>query len=368
LLSSAREQSTSHNEQDTVNKPRTVSSDQHRNVSVSSGIVQCSKQQLVEEPVIADVPKEDSGVPSSTGGTGTDYSGVATQTNDMFCEDDDQKSPCVMKDVQGAISLEDAASSVQQELLKGESINVRVRRDLNDVAVSPMVHSHDSGSEESIEDEYMDRRNEDLSQMSGVLRSTLRIQTPPISVADSDEYITSDRQYSSQGEPSTEESAVKEMSELCPEKCEKPDEKKEESSNRFPDLDSSEPVSVIEIDGIRILVPSHFLENAPSLLGVKGPADDPPASVPLGLSLSPEDKIHHPRETEPEETPVPSLNIQTDEKMPPRGELSEQESVGGSESSVWVQVSWSGSALLSYRVWYFRILLVNLLVWNMHRI
>jgi hypothetical protein len=193
-------------------------------------------------------------------------------------------------------------------------------------------------------------RNEDVSQMSGVLRNTLRIQPPPIpiSVADSDEYITSDRQFSSQSEPGTEESAVNEISELCQENCEKLDEKKEGSSNRFLDLDSSEPVSVIEIDGIQILVPSHFLENPPSLLGAKVSADDTPASLPIGLSLSHEDKIYHPRETEPLATPVPSLNIQTDEMMPPRGELSEQESVGGSESSVWVQVSFSYSTLLSW--------------------
>lgn len=315
LLSSVREQSTSHNEPDTVNRPRSVSLDQHRTFSVSKEIVQCSKQQVIEEPVIPDVPKEDADIPSSTGSTGTVHSGVATQTNDICCENDDQKSPCVVKDVQGAVSLEDAASSLQQEPLRGESVNVRVRKDLNDVAVSPMVHSHDSGSEESVEDEYMDMRNDDVSQMSGVLRSTLRIQPPPISVADSDEYITSDRQFSSQGEPSTEESAVKEISDLCQENCEKLDEKKEGSSNRFLDLDSSEPVSVIEIDGIRILVPSHFLENPPSLLGAKVSAEDSPASLPLGLSLSHEDKIRHPRETEPQATPVPNLNIQTDDDL-----------------------------------------------------
>ena len=347
LLSSGREQSTSHNEQENVNRPRSVSSDQHRNISVSCEIVQCSKTQLVEEPVIPDVPKEDAGMPSSTGGTDTVHSGVATQTNDIRCENDDQKSPCEAKDVEGTVSLEDVASSMQQEPLRGESINVRVRKDLNDVAVSPMVHSQDSGSEESVEDEYMDMRNEDMSQVSDVLRNTLRIQPPPISVADSDEYITSDRQFNSEGEPSTEESAVKDMSELCQENCEKLDEKKEGSSDRFLDLDSSEPVSVIEIDGIRILVPSHFLENPPSLLGAKVSADDAPASLPLGLSLSHEDKIHPPRDTEPQATPVPSLDIQTDEMMPPRGELSEQESVGGSESSVWVQVSFRA---LSYHL------------------
>lgn len=347
LLSSVREQSANHNEQDTINTPRSVSSDQHRNISVSKGIVQCSKQQVVEEPVIPDVTKEDADMPSSTAVTGTVHSGVATQTNDIYCENDDQKSPCMTNDVQGAVSLQDATSSIQQELVRGESINVRVRKDLNDVAVSPMVHSQDSGSEGSVEDEYMDMRNEDMSQMSGVLRNTLRIQPPPISVADSDEYITSDRQFSSQSEPGTEESAVEEISELCQENCEKLDEKKEGSSNRFLDLDSSEPVSVIEIDGIQILVPSHFLENPPSLLGAKVSADDTPASLPIGLSLSHEDKINHPRETEPLATPVPSLNIQTDEMMPPRGELSEQESVGGSDSSVWVQVSFSYSKLLS---------------------
>ena len=117
LLSSVREQSTSHYEQDTLNKPRSVSLGQHRNLFVSKEIVQCSKQQVVEEPVIPYVPKEDADMPSSTGGTDTVHSGVATQANDICCQNDDQKSPCVVKDVQGAVSLEDAASSMQQELL-----------------------------------------------------------------------------------------------------------------------------------------------------------------------------------------------------------------------------------------------------------
>jgi hypothetical protein len=191
-----------------------LSLDQDRSVSISKEIVQCSKQQVIKQPVIPDVPKEDADIPSSTGCTGTVHSGVATQINAICCENDDQKSLCVLKDVQGAVTLEDAASSMQQEPLRAESLNVRVRKDLNYVAVSPIVHSHDSGSEEGVEDEYMDMRNEDMSQMSGVLRSNLRIQPPPISVADSDEYITSDRPFSAQGEPSTEESALKVISEL----------------------------------------------------------------------------------------------------------------------------------------------------------
>ena len=35
------------------------------------------------------------------------------------------------------------------------------------------------------------------------------------------------------------------------------------------------------------------------------------------------------------DSPATPLNIQTDETMPPRGELSEQESIGGNSSSMW---------------------------------
>jgi hypothetical protein len=202
-------------------------------------------------------------------------------------------------------------------------------------------------------------RNEDMTQISGIIRNALRIQPPPISVADSDEYITSDRQFSGQGDPSKQESAVKELPETGEDNCEKSDETNEESANRFLDLDSSEAVNIIEIDGIRILLPSQFLENPSSVLGGKLTTENPSTSVPLGLSIPSEEEIQQPRESEPEATPVPSLNIQTDETMPPRGELSEQESVGGSDSSVWVQVSCSSSALLFYEVPYFRILLLN---------
>ena len=87
-----REQITSHNEQDTVNKPRSVSLGQQRNLSVSKEIVQCSKQQVIEKPVTPDVPKEDADMSSSTGGTGTVHSGVAMQTNDICCENDDRRA------------------------------------------------------------------------------------------------------------------------------------------------------------------------------------------------------------------------------------------------------------------------------------
>jgi hypothetical protein len=354
LLPSLREQTANQSEQGTINKPRSPPSDQHRNISISSGIAQCPKQQPEEATVIVDVPEEDSfpdrSLSTSTGGIGAAYNGVATQTSDTQYEDEDQKSPCMAKDEQAAVTLEDAANALQQELPRSESVNVRVRKDLNDVAVSPMVQSRDSGSEESTENEYMDMRNEDMSQLSGIIRNALRIQPPPVSVADSDEYITSDRQFSGQGDPSKEESTVKEMPEMGEDNCEKPDKTNEESTNRFLDLDSSEPVNIIEIDGIRILVPSQFLENPSSVLGGKLPADNPSASIPLGLPIPSEEDIQRPRETEAEAAPVPSLNIQTDETMPPRGELSEQESVGGSDNSVWVQVSFSGSALLFYEV------------------
>jgi hypothetical protein len=248
---------------------------------------------------------------------------------------------------------------MQQELPRSESVNVRVRKDLNDMAVSPMVQSRDSGSDESTETEYDDKRNEDMTQISGIIRNALRIQPPPSSVADSDEYITSDRQFSGQGDPSKQESAVKELPESSEDNCDKSDETNEESANRFLDLDSSEAVKIIEIDGIRILLPSQFLENPSSMLGGKLPSENPSTSIPLGLAIPSEEEVQQPRESEPEAIPVPSLNIQTDETMPPRGELSEQESVGGSDSSVWVQVSCLSSACLFYEVLYFKTLLCN---------
>jgi hypothetical protein len=344
LYPTAREQTTEYSEQGTVNKPRSPLSDQHRSIAISKAITPCSKQQHEEGTVAADVPEQDSFVdrnlPSSTcDDAGAAYSGVATQTGDPQDEEEDQKSPCVAKDEQEAVTAEDSASELQQELPRNESVNVRVRKDLNDVAVSPMVQARDSGSEDNTENEYIDVRNEDMTQISGIIRNALRIQPPPVSVADSDEYITSDRQFSGQTGASKEEASVKEMTEGVGDNCEKPEETSEESDNRFLDLDSSEPVNIIEIDGIRILVPSQFLENPSSMLGGKLPTDDLPVSVPLALPIPVEGDIQQPREAELDTAPEPNLNIQTDELMPPRGELSEQESVAGSDSSVWVQVS-----------------------------
>jgi hypothetical protein len=344
LYPSAREQTTDYSEEGNVNKPGSPLSDQHRNSSISKAITPCSKQQHEEVTVAADGPEQDSfadrNVPSSTcDDAGSAYNGVATQTGDPQYEEEDQKSPCMAKDEQAAVTVEDPASELQQELPRNESVNVRVRKDLNDVAVSPMVQARDSGSEDNTENEYIDVRNEDMSQISGIIRNALRIQPPPVSVVDSDEYITSDRQFSGQADANKEEAPVKEMTEEVGHNCEKPEETNEEGANRFLDLDSSEPVNIIEIDGIRILVPSQFLENPSSMLGGKLPTDDLPVSVPLALPIPVEGDIQQPREAESDAAPVPNLNIQTDELMPPRGELSEQESVAGSDSSVWVQVS-----------------------------
>jgi hypothetical protein len=338
-----REQTADYSEQGAVNKPRSPLSDQHRNLAISKAISPCSKQQDEEGAVTADGPEQDSfadrTLPSSTcDDAGAAYSGVATQTGDPQGEEEDQKSPCMAKDEQEAVTVEDSASELQQELPRNESVNVRVRKDLNDVAVSPMVQARDSGSEDNEENEYIDVRNEDMTQISGIIRNALRIQPPPVSVADSDEYITSDRQFSGQAGASKEEASVKEMTDGVGHNCEKPEETNEEGANRFLDLDSSEPVNIIEIDGIRILVPSQFLENPSSMLGGKLPTDDLPVSVPLALPIPVEGDIQQPKEVESDTAPEPNLNIQTDEMMPPR-ELSEQESVAGSDSSVWVQVS-----------------------------
>ncbi|PSN53728.1 hypothetical protein C0J52_02200 [Blattella germanica] len=229
--------------------------------------------------------------------------GVATQT--ILCDEEDQKSP---KDEQSFIENEKVEEVESGPIESPRNDAVRVRTDLNDVAVSPMDNP-DSLDRES-EDQYA---NGDVSQISGIIRNALRIQTPPLppmTPADN-EYITYDQPENTDCMPSKDDT-VKEK------------ENVEETTNRFLDLDSSETVNIIEIDGIHILVPSEFLEKSAAIL---------------------ENTEEAPRETDVDAS---SVNIQTDETMPPRGELSEQESVGGNDSSMWVQAFHEKEVSTSY--------------------
>ncbi|KAJ9585078.1 hypothetical protein L9F63_020586 [Diploptera punctata] len=206
---------------------------------------------------------------SDNGKVDSCITGVATQT--IQYEDEDQKS-------------------LKNEHVQVENEEVQVTTDLNDAAVSPMNNQEDG-------DQYL---NNDVSQISGIIMNALRMQSPP-SGGSENEYITCDQPEKAESEEKTSE-IVKDNS------------NNDENSNRFIDLDSSETVNIIEIDGIHILVPSEFLEKSAAML---------------------ENSEEIPREPEND---AASVNIQTDETMPPRGELSEQESVGGNDSSMWVQV------------------------------
>jgi hypothetical protein len=197
--------------------------------------------------------------------------GVATQTVQL--EDEDQKSP---KD-EDPITTENEEAEVEQT----QSESVRVRTDLNDVTVAPTDN----------EEQYL---NGDVSQISGIIINALRVHTPPVSSAASDNGFMYDQPKEIETKLNKEEN--------CTDGKEKSD-----CANRFIDLDSSETVNIIEIDGIHILVPSEFLEKSAAML-------------------------------ENTEEPETDVNIQTDEVMPPRGELSEQESISGNDSSMWVQV------------------------------
>ncbi|XP_069700019.1 zinc finger protein 184-like [Periplaneta americana] len=310
----AREQSISQNEQTSAGKPSSP-------VAEQPAVSCCKQQQVVTEPVEAEIPVQEavsSGVIYSDARSSSN-SGVATKTSSTQCEeDDDQKSPCITKDEENECSDQGPAPVEEGMMVRPPRCeSVRVRRDLNDVAVSPMVRSYDEGAD-----------GEDLSQ---IMRGALCIQPPPVSVVHNDEYITSDQRFSGEGNSGENEvAALKAVPKSSEEKCEEDGEKREgeEGTSRYLDLDQTDSVNIIEIDGIHILVPSQFLENRPTVMEAKLPGQEP-----ITLTVPAEDI----REPEPEVTTLSSLNIQTDETMPPRGELSEQESVGGNDSSMWPQ-------------------------------
>lgn len=79
------------------------------------------------------------------------------------------------------------------------------------------------------------------------------------------------------------------------------------------------PMNVFEFDGLQILVPSTFISDS-SQKAVSGTSQQSMASSEGGVGVDEE---------------VKSINMRADETMPPRGELSEQESNGCTEQSAW---------------------------------
>ncbi|XP_031837588.1 uncharacterized protein LOC116429150 isoform X1 [Nomia melanderi] len=79
------------------------------------------------------------------------------------------------------------------------------------------------------------------------------------------------------------------------------------------------PMNVFEFDGLQILVPSTFISDS-SQKAVSATSQQSMASSEGGIGVDEE---------------VKSINMRADETMPPRGELSEQESNGCTEPSAW---------------------------------
>ncbi|XP_012271358.1 uncharacterized protein LOC105694853 [Orussus abietinus] len=79
------------------------------------------------------------------------------------------------------------------------------------------------------------------------------------------------------------------------------------------------PMNVFEFDGLQILVPSTFISES-SQKAVSATSQQSMASSEGGAGIDEE---------------VKSVNMRADETMPPRGELSEQESNGCTEHSAW---------------------------------
>lgn len=94
------------------------------------------------------------------------------------------------------------------------------------------------------------------------------------------------------------------------------------------------PMNVLEFDGLQILVPSTFISES-SQKAVSATSRQSMASSEGGAEADEE---------------IKSVNIRADEIMPPRGELSEQESNGCHEPSAWqvsMKQSWKNSCLCS---------------------
>lgn len=79
------------------------------------------------------------------------------------------------------------------------------------------------------------------------------------------------------------------------------------------------PMNVFEFDGLQILVPSTFISDS-SQKAVSATSQQSMASSEGAIGIDEE---------------VKSINMRADETMPPRGELSEQESNGCTEQSAW---------------------------------
>lgn len=100
----------------------------------------------------------------------------------------------------------------------------------------------------------------------------------------------------------------------------------------------SGPMNVFEFDGLQILVPSTFISDS-SQKAISATSQQSMASSEGGAGIDEE---------------VKSVNMRADETMPPRGELSEQESNGCTEHSAW-QVKQSNSLIKKFVIIFFYI-------------
>lgn len=94
------------------------------------------------------------------------------------------------------------------------------------------------------------------------------------------------------------------------------------------------PINVFEFEGLQILVPSTFISDS-SQKAVSATSQQSMASSEGAIGIDEE---------------VKSINMRADETMPPRGELSEQESNGCTEPSAWQVCYVYYFQIFSYRV------------------
>lgn len=112
-------------------------------------------------------------------------------------------------------------------------------------------------------------------------------------------------------------------------------------NGKLMNLETSASLNVIEVDGVNILVPTHFLDNSSVIEGHKLTVIEQTSEVTTMEVPS----LHL---LKCENSPQSNVNIQSDEIMPGRGELSEQESLGGNENSVWIQVTILQKVIFSF--------------------
>nr|CAD7262298.1 unnamed protein product [Timema shepardi]CAD7572521.1 unnamed protein product [Timema californicum] len=233
----------------------------------------------------------------------------------------------------------ETGETVEDNDVEALSPSLEVKNDLNlSTEIENCIGEDDTESlaeEQEIEEIYpsngnISERRERLQIVSITRRSSRCIQVP----VSGEEFITSDSRSSfdsSKHDSSRDgkfENIPYDLKEMKVDLLTNTGEPA--SSNTVLTLESPGTVNIIEIDGIHILVPSEFLDNTGKMLKGK----ESSGSLTALTTISPHQMIE---DVEVEVTTAASLDIQADETMPPKGELSEQESVGGNDSSLWVQ-------------------------------